>query len=198
VIPHVIPGEDKIMMLVIPQRRDLTGTGPVPGFDRITVGGESIDLPRVQSTTLKTSLILKSGETAVIGGLLRDRNSETVDKIPLLGDIPVLGLAFQGRSKRCTKEHLLITITPKILKGTDAASCLIDDELSGASKRVESEWRDIYGRSMGTYPESPCAPVRPACAPPPPAAYGAPRVVGSSAAPPPPVAAQPVPVAPGR
>jgi type II secretory pathway component GspD/PulD (secretin) len=188
VIPHVIPGEDKIMMLVIPQRKDLTGTGPVAGFDRITVGGQSIDLPRVQSTTLKTALILKTGETAVIGGLLRDRNSETVDKIPLLGDIPLLGLAFQGRSKRCTKEHLLITITPRILKGTDAASCTIDDELSGGSKRVESEWRDIYGRSMATYPEAPCAPVRSQVGPPP--------AMVSPMPPPPP--SRPLPVAPGR
>jgi type II secretory pathway component GspD/PulD (secretin) len=146
VIPNVIRGEDKIMMTVIPQRRALNGTtSPIIGFDRIEVSGQSIDLPRVQSNTLKTAMILRNGETAVIGGLLEDRDRESVDKVPILGDIPLLGLMFQGKSRTKVKEHLIITITPRILRGSDAANCTITDELSGRAERVSAEWSDLTG-----------------------------------------------------
>ena len=143
VIPHVVPGEQKIRMTVIPDRRALTGTGPLPGFDRITVSGQSIDLPRVQSSSLVTHMILRHNQTAVIGGLLEDREVERVDKVPFLGDLPIGGLLFQGRGTEKVKEHLLITITPRLLTGTDAVNCTITEELSGRDEMVASEWKDL-------------------------------------------------------
>ncbi len=144
VIPHVIPGEGKIMLLVIPQQRALSGTtSPIPGFDRFTVSGQTIDLPRVSSSTLVTSMILKDGETAVIGGLLEDRDQRGVDKLPILGDIPILNLLFQGHSKSIVRQNLLITISPRILRGSDAASTTVGAELSGRSDRLASEWATI-------------------------------------------------------
>ncbi len=185
VIPHVIPGENKIRMTVIPQRRALTGTGPLPGFDRITVSGQSIDLPRVQSSTLVTHMILRDNQTAVIGGLLEDRDVERVDKIPLLGDLPLAGLIFQGKSTTTVKDHLLITITPRILRGTDAANTTISDELSGRPQQMAAEYKDLYGQ----------------CTPWP----GQGQAQGFSVNPPPPAPpaavpanGEPVPVAPGR
>ena len=186
VIPHVIPGESKIRMTVIPQRRALTGTGPLPGFDRISVAGQAIDLPRVQSTTLVTHMILRDGQTAVIGGLLEDREVKTKDKIPFLGDLPFLAGLFQGTQRTKVKEHLLITITPRIMKGTDAASCAISNELAFRTQQISSEFSQMYGAS-------PCSPstvggevVYPAPAP------------STTVAPPPPVVSDPVPIAPGR
>ncbi|MHC5011216.1 MAG: type II secretion system protein GspD [Planctomycetota bacterium] len=159
VIPNVIRGEDKIMMTVIPTRRALNGTtSPIIGFDRFELGGETIDLPRVQSTTLKTAMILRDGQTAVIGGLLEDNTRESVDKIPIFGDLPLIGLAFQGKSSTKTTEHLLITITPRILRDTDAANCTISDELFGRSERVEAEFLDIRSGAMSEFPLAPCAP----------------------------------------
>jgi type II secretory pathway component GspD/PulD (secretin) len=148
VIPHVIPGEQKIMMTVIPQRRTLTGnTSTLPGFDRFTVGNQSIDLPRVQSNTLLTHMILRDRETAVIGGLLEDREVKAVDKVPFFGDLPLAGLLFQGKEESKVKEHLLITITPRILNGTDAANPCISDALLGRPSTVTSEWVDQFGQA---------------------------------------------------
>jgi general secretion pathway protein D len=187
VIPNIILAEDKVMMTVIPQRRALSGTtSPVIGFDRIEVSGQTIDLPRVQSTTLKTAMILRSGETAVIGGLLEDSERCSVDKIPLLGDLPLIGMAFQGKSKTKTKEHLLITITPRILHGSDAANCLISQELSGRTEAVAAEWKDLQGESVQNYPLAPCEPRFTPCRP----STGAPQ--------PPPPPAAPLRVAPAR
>ena len=107
VIPHVVPGEKKIRMTVIPERRALTGTGiGLPGFDRINVSGQFIDLPRVQSSTLVTHMILRDNQTAVIGGLLEDRDVERVDKVPFLGGLPFAGLLFQGRGTTTVKVRL--------------------------------------------------------------------------------------------
>lgn len=185
VIPHVIPGEQKVMMTVIPQRRTLTGnTSTLPGFDRFTVGNQSIDLPRVQSNTLLTHMILRSGETAVIGGLLEDRDVEAQDKIPFLGDLPLAGLLFQGKEHSKVKEHLLITITPRILSGSDAANPCISDCLLGRTSTVATEYRDQYGQAV-RYPgqgES----------------ITTPSMSGTEILPGPSVEVAPLPVAPGR
>lgn len=187
VIPHVVPGEKKIRMTVIPERRALTGTGPLPGFDRINVSGQFIDLPRVQSSTLVTHMILRDNQTAVIGGLLEDRDVERVDKVPFLGDLPFAGLLFQGRGTTTVKEHLLITITPRILTGTDAVNCTITDELTGRDQKVATEWSDLEGRHV-KWPSSNGAD----CAP------GEAGSAGSPPPPPPPAVRESIPVAPSR
>ena len=155
VIPHVIPGENKIMLLVIPQQRSLNGTtSPIPGFDRFTVSGQTIDLPRVASSTMVTQMILRDKETAVIGGLLEDRNASSQDKLPVLGNLPILGMLFRGQSKAKTQQNLIITITPQILRGSDAANTTMGDELSGRSDRLKGQW-DQLGTAA---PKAPCAP----------------------------------------
>ena len=202
VIPHVIPGEGKIRMMVVPLRRALTGTGPLPGFDRITVAGQTIDLPRVQSSELVSHMILRDGQTAVIGGLLEDRTVERADKVPFFGDLPLMGSLFQGKEKSKVKEHLLITITPRIVRGTDAANTTISNELSYRSQRVTAEYSNLYGGCLPgggassegiTYvapPESVNAPGVVIEGPTP----VAPGVVETL----PPPTVEPIPVAPGR
>jgi type II secretory pathway component GspD/PulD (secretin) len=171
VLPHVIPGENKIMLTVIPQRRALSGkTSPLPGFDRLSVSGQFIDLPRVSSSAMVTHMILKSGETAVIGGLLEDREVCGSDKVPLFGDIPLLGLMFQGKENTTVREHLLITITPRILRGSDSANCVISDELMGRREKVAAEYADVSGQATSCHPSvappaCPAQPVVPEAAP---------------------------------
>lgn len=166
VIPHVIPGENKIMLLVIPQQRALNGTtSPIPGFDRFTVSGQTIDLPRVRSSTMVTTMLLRDKETAVIGGLLEDRDTSQRDKLPILGDLPVLGALFSGQSSSKVRQNIVITITPRILRGSDAANLTIDDELSGRSDKMRAEWSTLG--TPGT--PAPAAPVPAAPAAPTPA-----------------------------
>lgn len=166
VIPHVIPGENKISLLVIPQQRALNGTtSPIPGFDRFTVSGQTIDLPRVKSSTMVTTMLLRDKETAVIGGLLEDRDTSSRDKLPILGDLPVLGALFSGQSNSKVRQNIVITITPRILRGSDAANLTIDNELSGRSDKMRAEWS-----TLGT----PCTPPAPAAPQPTPAVPAAP------------------------
>lgn len=125
--PHVVPGTDKVILEVIPQRTALTGTGASSlapaGFDVFSVGAGdqsgSIALPRVASSTISTKVLLTSGQTAVLGGLVSRTQSDTEIKLPLLGDIPVLGYLFKNKVTSDNKTTLIVFITPNVIRSVE-------------------------------------------------------------------------------
>jgi type II secretory pathway component GspD/PulD (secretin) len=66
---------------------------------------------------MSSTLIMKEGETIVLGGLVQETESETATKVPLLGSVPILGKLFSSTSKSKRKGELLIYITPHISYG---------------------------------------------------------------------------------
>ena len=134
-----------MMMEVIPQRTSLSGTGSSaiapPGFDVFEVGGGTaagagqIALPRVASSTLSTTVLLSSGDTAVLGGLKSKTESETITKLPYLGDIPLLGYLFKNQVKQETMSTLLVFIKPKIIRSPE-------DMTASMRKVLEERMRD--------------------------------------------------------
>lgn len=89
--------------------------------------GELVDLGPIKqfkfgNRSVKTTLIVKDGETVIIGGLIRDEERNTVNKIPILGDIPFLGKLFSNTEKGKVKTDVLLTITPRIIGGLDTPS----------------------------------------------------------------------------
>lgn len=119
--PHIVGAEDKVILTVIPKAETLSGTGEtIAGFDDFTNGVASIQLPRVQSSTLVTKLILQNGQTAVLGGMIEEIESQNERKLPLLGDIPIIGWAFKWKSKLKGRNNLLVFITVYIVRsGSD-------------------------------------------------------------------------------
>ncbi len=93
-------------------------------YVRLDFEGELTELagndPELGPTTtkrrVKTVIIAKDRQTVVIGGLIRDRVSYNVSKIPVLGDIPFLGTLFRYRSRNVEKRNLLIFLTPYIIR----------------------------------------------------------------------------------
>lgn len=63
-----------------------------------------------------TTIVVPNGDTAVIGGLMKENDKETVSKVPLLGDIPILGWLFKSRTTSKEKANLMILLTPRIIK----------------------------------------------------------------------------------
>ena len=115
--PHIIAGENKVILTVIPKAEQLSGTGStVTGFDDFTNGVATIQLPRIQSSTLVTKLIMKSGQTAVLGGMINEGLSKIEHKIPILGDIPILGWAFKWKSDLKTKSNLMVFLSVFVVK----------------------------------------------------------------------------------
>ena len=73
----------------------------------------------VDSRVANTTVLVKDGETVVIGGLISDSVSDQIAKIPILGDIPILGWLFKTKHKERQKTNLLIVLTPRIVRGTE-------------------------------------------------------------------------------
>jgi general secretion pathway protein D len=65
--------------------------------------------------SLNTTVVVRDKDTIAMGGLMRDKETNTVNKVPLLGDIPVLGWLFKNTTKTVEKVNLLFFMTPKIL-----------------------------------------------------------------------------------
>ncbi|MCK4909461.1 MAG: type II secretion system protein GspD, partial [Planctomycetes bacterium] len=93
---------------------------------------QSIDLPRIRQSTIITQMIVESGRTAVIGGLAIDRHTRTEKKIPFLGDVPILGWFFKHRSNINTKNHMLVYITPTILKSAASSIEMMQNKVDQA------------------------------------------------------------------
>ena len=77
--------------------------------------GSNADLPVVATRQASTTVRLKDGNSVIIGGLLSEEKTTDITKVPLLGDIPLLGFLFQHRSISTTKRDLVIEVTPHIL-----------------------------------------------------------------------------------
>ncbi|MCX5783502.1 MAG: type IV pilus secretin PilQ [Elusimicrobia bacterium] len=72
--------------------------------------------PGIDTRSAETTIITKDGETIVIGGLIYEASSDMTYKVPLLGDIPVLGWLFKKKTTSTSKMELLIFVTPKIIE----------------------------------------------------------------------------------
>jgi len=77
---------------------------------------EGAALPPKKTRSVDTRLRLKNGETFAIGGLIQENEQESMSKVPLLGDIPIIGEIFKSRSYDSSRTELLIFVTPRIIE----------------------------------------------------------------------------------
>ncbi len=90
------------------------------------VVGGTAGQPTTTKREVATSSIVMNGETVIIGGLSKDKVSDDVIKIPLLGDIPILGIPFRHTTTRHNKTSLVIMLTPYIVKKSEDLAGLRD------------------------------------------------------------------------
>lgn len=84
-----------------------------------------------------TTVFVADGDTVVLGGLVRDKSVESVSKIPLLGDIPLLGWFFRSKSSEVEKTNLLIFITPRIIRHYERVRSVLDEKLKERDDFIE-------------------------------------------------------------
>jgi type IV pilus assembly protein PilQ len=104
--------------------------------------GADVTSPIIDKRSLDSSVLIRSGDTLAIGGLISDQNSRSKTKVPLLGDIPVLGYAFQSHSNERHKRNLLIFVTPTIIDQHYGTG--LEDQVSGL-RHVGEEYADPNG-----------------------------------------------------
>jgi len=85
--------------------------------------------------SIKTTVLVDDGQTLVLGGLIDDQISDVEEKIPLLGDIPVLGRLFRFRTTTKTKQNLMIFLHPVILRDNDSATQLSNSKYNSLRSR---------------------------------------------------------------
>jgi type IV pilus assembly protein PilQ len=112
VTPQITPDNRVILDLTV--AKDSVGQN-VPS-------GQGGFIPSIDTRTITTQVIMNDGQTVVLGGILETERRTAENKVPLLGDIPVLGHLFKENSKVDNKAELLIFVTPRILREGLAAA----------------------------------------------------------------------------
>ncbi|MFQ2226587.1 GspD family T2SS secretin variant ExeD [Aeromonas hydrophila] len=106
VTPQINEGDSVLLNI----EQEVSSVANKPAEGTATLG------PTFDTRTIKNAVLVKSGETVVLGGLMDEKTSETVSKVPLLGDIPVLGYLFRSTNNSTSKRNLMVFIRPTILR----------------------------------------------------------------------------------
>jgi general secretion pathway protein D len=160
VTPHINP-EGTVTMLINPEIDTLTGqivqitapTATVPGLSE-QVWGKRIATSQVA---------VRNGQTIVIGGMIQDKKTDTINKVPILGDIPLIGRVFQHTVTDKTKTEVLIFLTPMVAMNPQELKELSRVEQEGAGKglheAVEPGTFEKHLKAMQAQPSAPPVPA---------------------------------------
>jgi general secretion pathway protein D len=117
-------------------------------ISNIKGGFESKATP-LATRNMKTNLVLKNGDTAIIGGLMKDEETEVTQKVPVLGDLPVLGWLFKSKNVVKTKVNMLVFLTPTIIRNSEGQQQMVlnktNDRLDFLKK---NGGKDPYGSTV--------------------------------------------------
>ncbi|MFH1855675.1 MAG: secretin N-terminal domain-containing protein [Candidatus Omnitrophota bacterium] len=100
----------------------------------------------VDTTQADTTMMVKDGETIVLGGLIKSEKQKTIKKIPFLGDIPILGYLFRSKEDEDVKQELIVFITPHILTDTNRQT-VSDKDWDSFSERTGTD-KDLIKSNM--------------------------------------------------
>ncbi|MDQ3622285.1 MAG: hypothetical protein M3463_07330 [Verrucomicrobiota bacterium] len=128
--------DDFISLLVKPEISNKVGD------QFFTFGGATVSSPIIDKRSLISNVVIKSGDTLAIGGLLQDEVIKGRTKVPFLGDIPIVGYLFQEKLNSRTKRNLLVFVTPTIIKQGYGTG--LEEQVSGLNHSGE-EFADPNG-----------------------------------------------------
>lgn len=128
-----------ITLAVKPEISNKVGDQPftIPGGQ-----GGTVVSPIIDTRSLDSNVLIKSGDTLAIGGLLQDEVTKARTKVPVLGDIPIVGYFFQEKLNSRVKRNLLVFVTPTIIDQHYGTG--LEDQVSGLHHTGE-EYSDPNG-----------------------------------------------------
>jgi general secretion pathway protein D len=139
VVPYVLSDGYTINLALIPSVTEFTGYDTPPPIPDVTGNLNVVQLPVIlPAFTVRqvvTTVNVWDNQTVVIGGLISSSVQSTKDKVPMIGDLPIVGRLFQSQSKTTQKKNLMIFVTATIV---DPAGNRVhsDDELPFAQNAV--------------------------------------------------------------
>jgi type IV pilus assembly protein PilQ len=105
-VTPTITADDRVVLNLNVKKDNVAGYVDSPG------GGQT---PTIDKREVSTEVLVDNGQTVVLGGVYEVSKADTIKKVPLLGDMPVLGNLFKNKNRNDTKAELLIFVTPRIL-----------------------------------------------------------------------------------
>ena len=112
------------------------------GDQPFVFAGATVTSPIIDTRSLDSNVLIKSGDTLAIGGLIQDEQTKARNKVPILGDLPMIGYLFGERLNARTKRNLLIFVTPTIIAPNYGTG--LEDQVSGLHHSGE-EYADPNG-----------------------------------------------------
>jgi len=112
------------------------------GDQAFVFAGATVTSPIIDTRSLDSNVLIRSGDTLAIGGLLQDEQTKARSKVPVLGDVPIFGYFFQEKLNARTKRNLLVFVTPTIIDGRYGTG--LEDQVSGLHHSGE-EFADPNG-----------------------------------------------------
>jgi general secretion pathway protein D len=99
--------------------------------------------------SIKTNIVVGNGDTAILGGLIKDEDGEQTTKVPLLGDLPIIGWLFKSKNTRRQKMNLVVFLTPKIIRTPADSQQIVSHKLNQRLDFIKSTGgRDPYGAAL--------------------------------------------------
>ncbi|WP_163996780.1 type II secretion system secretin GspD [Pyxidicoccus caerfyrddinensis] len=123
---------DYIRLVISEQTEEIASSDPVLG-------------PTTSRRSAKTTVIAKDQETVVLGGIMQDRTLESVTKVPVLGDIPIIGHLFRETTRKKTKTNLLLFLTPYIIRGPEDFRIIFERKMKERQQFVEQFYGQVPG-----------------------------------------------------
>jgi general secretion pathway protein D len=127
-----INASDYIRLVINESTEEIASSDPVLG-------------PTTSKRTAKTTVVAKDQETVVIGGIMQERTIESISKVPVLGDIPLLGQLFRDTTRRKVKVNLLLFLTPYIIRDASDFRRIFERKMAERQQFVE----EFYGQVPG-------------------------------------------------
>lgn len=107
--------------------------------------------PPINTNKITNSVIVNTGDVLVLGGLMSDNHSETLHKVPILGDIPLIGKVFQNKTNSITKRNLVLFIKPSIIR-TPLESSHITENKYETVRQDQMNWMDQKNKTRLSKP----------------------------------------------
>ncbi|WNG35267.1 type II secretion system protein GspD [Archangium violaceum] len=123
---------DFIRLTITEQTEEIASSDPVLG-------------PTTAKRSAKTTVVAKDQETVVIGGIMQDRTIESVSKVPILGDVPLLGHLFRDTTTKKTKTNLLLFLTPYIIREQSDFRRIFERKMAERQQFVEQFYGQVPG-----------------------------------------------------
>lgn len=139
--PFISPATNAIRMEIKQQVSQLSTASTPKAFQDST--------QPIAKRSIKTVINVNNGDTAILGGLMKEQDIESITKVPLLGDIPIIGWLFKSRTIVKDKTNMVVFLTPKIVRSAADNNSIVSKRLDERIEFIKTQGGvDPFGKKM--------------------------------------------------